>query len=147
MRHRTAGGALVLSAVLVTMCLAQPQDKAAQDKAAADEASLRALVKTFADARNAHDGQAAAALYSEDGEWMSANGQGIVRGRADLARIWSGQTGQVQRTVQSIEFVGPNVAVVHVATQYAEPIGRHNETFVVAKESGEWSIHLHQSVD
>jgi uncharacterized protein (TIGR02246 family) len=142
MRHRTACGALVLSAALVTMCVAQ-----SQDKAVGDEASLRTLIKTFADARNAHDGQAVAALYSEDGEWMSANGQGIVRGRADLARIWSGQTGLVQRTVQSSEFVGPNLAVVRVATEYAEPIGRHNETFVFVKDSGTWNIRVHQSID
>jgi uncharacterized protein (TIGR02246 family) len=112
-----------------------------------DEVSLRTLIQSFADARNAHDGRTVAAIYSEDGEWMSANGKGIVRGRADLAKMWSGVTGQVQRTIQSIEFVGPNLAVVRVATQYAEPTGRHNETFLFVKESGEWRIRVHQSVD
>jgi uncharacterized protein (TIGR02246 family) len=41
------------------------------------------LIKTFADARNAHDGEAVAALYSEDGEWISANGY-FVHGRPAL---------------------------------------------------------------
>src|ERR1700733_1218780 len=128
---------LLLSAGCAVMGVAQPPD----------EVSLRTLIQSFADARNAHDGRTVAAIYSEDGEWMSANGKGIVRGRADLAKMWSGVTGQVQRTIQSIEFVGPNLAVVRVATQYAEPTGRHNETFLFVKESGEWRIRVHQSVD
>ena len=82
-----------------------------------DEESIRALIETFAGARNAHDGQAVAALYSEEGEWISANGS-FVHGRPALARLWSGVTGEVERTVQSIDFAGPNIAVVRVGTKY-----------------------------
>ena len=111
-----------------------------------DEESVRTLIKTFADARNAHDGHAVAALYSEEGEWISANGY-FVHGRPALVGLWNGVTGQVQRTIQSIDFAGPNIAVVRVGTQYAEPIGRHSETFILIKVRGSWSIRLHQSVD
>ncbi len=112
----------------------------------ADEESIRMLVKTFANARNAHDGPAAAALYSQDGEWIGARGAS-VRGRIELARMWSGVTGQVQRAIQSIDFAGPNIAVVRVLTQYEQPISLHHETFIFVKDTGTWNIRVHQSVD
>jgi hypothetical protein len=43
------------------------QDQAKQLR----EEPVWALIKAFADARNAHDGQAVAAVYSEDGEWIT----------------------------------------------------------------------------
>ena len=132
-----------LATVAWTAALAAEADA---QSSPADGESLRTLVKTFANARNAHDGQAAAALYSEDGEWIGAHGA-LVRGRIELARMWSGVTGQVQRTIQSIDFAGPNIAVVRVLTQYEEPIGLHHETFIFVKDSGTWNIRVHQSVD
>ena len=112
-----------------------------------DEESIRALVTTFADARNAHDGQAVAGLYAVDGEWISADGRFHVRGRAALARLWSSVDGQVQRTIQAIDLAGPSITVVRVVTQYWEPIGRHHEVFVIVRDNGEWKIRVHQSVD
>jgi len=111
-----------------------------------DEESIRLLIAAFANARNMHNGEAAAALYSEDGEWISAHGS-AVRGRNELARLWSGVTGQVQRTVQSVDFPGSHIAVVHVTTQYDEPIGRHHEVFIVVDDDGKWNIRVHQSTD
>ena len=115
-----------------------------------EEQSIRALIKTFADARNAHDGEAVAALYSEDGQWIAADGVKIVRGRAALAALWASVPGQVQRTIQSVDFPSNNIAVVRVVTQYEEPIGRHGETFIVVKEYGkdlgQWKIRVHQTV-
>jgi uncharacterized protein (TIGR02246 family) len=110
-----------------------------------EEAAVRALIKSFADARNAHDGQSAAALYSEDGEWRRAGGSPVV-GRPALAKMWSGAPGQVERTVQSVDFSGTNIAIVHVAAQYAD-IGRHNEIFVVVKKHLKWDIWIHQAVN
>lgn len=127
-------------------CTAALAAEAHAQSSPADEESIRTLIKTFADARNAHDGQAAAALYSEDGEWIGAHGAS-VRGRPELARMWSGVTGQVQRTIQSIDLAGPNIAVVRVLTQYVDPIGLHYETFIFVKDSGTWNIRVHQSVD
>jgi len=112
----------------------------------ADERSIRALVQVFADARNAHDGPAVAALYSEDGEWISSSGYAL-QGKEALSRLWSGVTGQVTRTIQSIDFAAPNIAVVRVFTQYAEPTGLRHETFILVKQRGEWNIRVHQSVD
>jgi uncharacterized protein (TIGR02246 family) len=111
-----------------------------------DDEPIRTLIKTFADARNAHDGEAVAALYSEDGEWISAHGY-FVHGRPALVRLWSGVTGQVARTIQSIDFAGNNIAVVRVVTEYSEPIGRRHEAFILVKGGRTWNIRLHQSVD
>src|ERR1700683_1663361 len=74
------------------------QDQAQQLR----EEPVRALIKAFADARNAHDGQAVAALYSEDGEGISAGfptpAQG-VSGRAELSTMWGLVTAKVDRTI------------------------------------------------
>src|SRR5580704_13657332 len=133
----------LLTGFVLTVALAAGS---AGQSPSADEESVRTLIKAFADARNAHDGQAVAALYSEEGEWISAAGY-FVQGRPALVGLWNGVTGQVQRTIQSIDFAAPNIAVVRVGTQYAEPIGRHRETFILIKVRGSWSIRLHQSVD
>jgi uncharacterized protein (TIGR02246 family) len=110
------------------------------------EESIRTVIRTFADARNSHDGQTVANLYSEDGEWIASNGR-TIRGRPGLADLWGSLEGKVQRTVESIDFAGPNIAVARVVTQYLEPIGRHHETFIFVKETGAWKIRVHQSVD
>ena len=110
-----------------------------------DEAAVRALIAAFADARNAHDGAAVAELYAEDGEWLKGGGSPVV-GRPALAKFWGGLPGQVERTVQSVDFAETHVAVVHVATQYTDS-GRHDETFVVVKEHLKWSIWVHQTVN
>jgi len=59
-----------------------------------------------------------------------------VRGRQALATLWGNLPGQVGRAIQPVDFPGGKIAVVRVTTQYAEPIGRHHETFVPVKENG-----------
>jgi uncharacterized protein (TIGR02246 family) len=130
------------------------QDQAQQLR----EEPVRALIKAFADARNAHDGQAVAALYSEDGEWISAGfptpAHG-VSGRAELSTMWGLVTAKVDRTISSIDFPSPNIAVVRVATQFEAPIGRHSEVFILVNEGvkhpaspdvGTWKIRVHQTI-
>jgi len=112
-----------------------------------NERDVRAQIERFADARNAHDGAAVAALYSEDGEWLSRDGREMARGREALATLWGGVRGQVQRTIESVDFPGDSVALVRVALQYDWSAGRHHETFVLVREKGTWYIHVHQYVD
>lgn len=109
----------------------------------ADEYGVRALIAKFAGLRNAHDGVGVAALYSEDGKWCVRS---CVRGRQELERLWSSVTGNVERTIESVDFPGKNIALIHVVAHY-EDSGRHHETFVLIKEDGTWSIQLHQAVD
>jgi ketosteroid isomerase-like protein len=112
-----------------------------------DDRDIRALIKKFAHLRNAHDGPGVAALYSENGEWFHSDVKNAARGRQALAMLWGRLPGTVERTIESIDFLGGDVAMIRVTTQYAEPIGRHHESFVVVKENGLWYIHAHQSVD
>jgi hypothetical protein len=136
MRLSTFFAGFVLAATLVGTLHAQPPQT--------DEQSIRALITAFASARNLHDGEAAARLYSEDGEWISAKGY-AARGRS--ARIWGGVTGQVQRTIESVDLPGSNISVVRVTTQYEQPIGRHHEVFICVNDDGTWKIRVHQSID
>jgi ketosteroid isomerase-like protein len=138
MRHGAFLLGLIAAAALAELSNAQPRQT--------EEPLIRTVITVFADARNAHDGDAASAQYSEDGEWISAHGY-VVHGKAALATLWSGVTGQVERTIESIDLVGPNIAVVRVTTQYEEPVGRHHETFVLVKVNEKWNIRVHQSVD
>ena len=139
MRHRLLLIALS-AAILTRLCTGQTPPT--------DEDRIRSLIVEFANARNAHDGQAVAAKYSEDGEWIGSGGLTSVKGRAALADMWGKIEGQVQRTVESIQFAGSNIATVRVATLYADPIGLRHEVFIVVKEpwTTQWDIRIHQTL-
>jgi len=113
----------------------------------ADEDDLRALVRKLADARNAGDGAGVAALYSEAGEWSNAYGQIIMRGREALSRLWTNLGGHVERSIESIDFLGGDVAMVRVTLRYADPPAIHHESLLIVKENGAWLIRAHQSAD
>ncbi len=138
MRHGAFLLGLIAAVTLAELCNAQPHQT--------EEPLIRTVITVFANARNARDGDAAAALYSEDGEWISAHGY-VVRGKAALVTLWGGVTGQVQRTIESIDLAGPNIAVVRVTTQYEEPVGRHHEVFILVKLNEKWNIRVHHSGD
>jgi uncharacterized protein (TIGR02246 family) len=123
----------------ISLVFGNPQD-------AADEDNVRALIRKFADLRNAHNGPAVAALYSEQGEWIGENGDG-ARGRQALTSLWSSVLGTVGRMIESVDFLGGNVAQVRVTTQFGEPVGRHHEHFIVVEENGAWSIRAHRLED
>src|SRR5947207_394633 len=139
MAHRIILAAVILAAMLPAVGTTQTRQ--------AEEESIRTLIKTFAEARNSHDGQTIAGMYSVDGEWISSAGYYSVRGRPALAKLWGNLPGQVQRTIESIDLAGSNIAVVRVVTQYWEPIGRHHEIFVFVKAGAAWEIRVHQTVD
>jgi uncharacterized protein (TIGR02246 family) len=110
-----------------------------------EEQTVRALIRKFADSRNARDGQAAAATYSEDGEYIFAASASTVRGRTALAALWGGLPGHVWRTIKDVEFLAPNIAAVRVDAEFsAAP--KLTETFLVVKDEGEWRIRVHQAV-
>jgi hypothetical protein len=68
----------------------------------------------------------------------------VERGREALEKLWSGVSGQVERTIESL---APDTAVVHVRCQYPEPYGVHHDVFVVVNENGTWLIRIHKCVD
>ena len=113
----------------------------------ADEDDLRAIVRKLADARNAGDGAGVAALYSEAGEWSNAYGQTVMRGRQALSQVWSNLPGYVERSIESIDFLGGDVAMLRVTVRYTDPPAVHHESLLVVKENGAWYIRSHQSAD
>jgi uncharacterized protein (TIGR02246 family) len=118
----------------------------------ADEA-IRTLVTQFADARNAHDGAAAAATYAEDAEYFNTLSapvvKGVVKGKEALARLWGGVSGQVERRILGTEFLSPNIAAVHVSAEDANDLNAASrlfeETFIVVKDTSGWRIKVHQA--
>jgi uncharacterized protein (TIGR02246 family) len=110
-----------------------------------EEQRIRALIRKFADSRNARDGQAASATYSEDGEYIFAPPVRSVRGRTALAALWGGLPGQVSRTIKNVEFLTPNIAAVRVDAEFSTA-PKLAETFLVVKDEGEWRIRVHQAV-
>jgi hypothetical protein len=111
------------------------------------EDSVRGLIRAFAEARNAHDGAAAVALYAEDGEWVSADGWAL-HSRPEISKMWTNAVGHVDRTILSMDFPGPNMAVVRVETNYGSPIGLHSEVFILIHNPRQgWRIHVHQTLD
>ncbi len=131
--------------LVLTISTGQAQTKATMEDA------VRTVIKAFADARNSHDGQAAASQYSEDGEWIQNHATAVIRGGEDLAKLWGSLPGHVDRTISSIEFPGPNIAVVRVATQYGPPQGLHSEVFILVnddyRDPSNWKIRIHQTLD
>lgn len=111
----------------------------------ADE-TVRAVITRFADARNAHDGNAAAAAYAPDGEYVNPVGPTRkVKGRAALAALWGALPGQVQRKIEAVEFITANIAVAHVVAEFSEPTSTLKETFVVVRDGSEWKIQIHEA--
>jgi uncharacterized protein (TIGR02246 family) len=115
----------------------------------ADELVVRDVVAKFSAARNRHDGPAAAALYDKDAVWFPPDGSFSRRGRDRLSETWGRLTRpeRMSRAVQSVEFPSANVAIVHVAAEFAAlppiPYLLH-EVFVLIKIDGEWFIKVQQ---
>jgi hypothetical protein len=110
-----------------------------------DERPVRALIKTFADARNAHDGPAAAATYAVEGEYRAFD-RPAIHGSAELGALWGRMTGQMSRSVSSVHFVAPNLAIAVSEERFVGPEGESQgrEAFTVANIRGEWRILIHQ---
>lgn len=110
-----------------------------------NERPVRALIKAFADARNAHDGGAAAATYALEGEYRAFD-RPPVKGAADLAALWARMTGQMSRRVKSVQFVAPNLAIAFVNLREVEwqGQGEGQEAYTVANINREWKILVHQ---
>jgi uncharacterized protein (TIGR02246 family) len=142
MRQRVACALLFLPALLFAQT---PREQAIRD-----------LIQTLADARNAGNGALVAALYSDDGEWIPSNpfGTGASKGREALTKLWTNLPGKVRRTVSSIDFPAPRIAVVRVDMRYDpkglslwQPIGLHHEVLILVEEDSRWKIRVHQTVD
>lgn len=116
-----------------------------------DEASLRQIVQQLQDGWNAHDGKAFAAPFAADADYVIVNGMKI-KGREAIEKGHAAIFANIYKdshnigTVQSIRFLRPDVAIVHVEWKLEFRVGsetkkaRAMNTIIMTKEGGKWSI-------
>ncbi len=117
----------------------------AQSVAAADDAAIRALVKKYANAREANDAAAVSALFVADADQLVSSGEwrrgrdGLVKGAmASSAR----NTGTRTLDVDAIRMLGSDGAIADARYEIrgAEGTRRMWSTFVVVRQDGVWRI-------
>jgi uncharacterized protein (TIGR02246 family) len=125
---------------------------------ATDETVIRTLVQAVEDGWNAGDGDAFAAPFAQDADYIIVNGRHI-QGRPIIAEghrqlfegIYKGSHNR--STVHNVRFLREDVAVVHVEWNLATPIKAEMAasqpntrtstaycTMVMTKEDGRWHI-------
>src|SRR5687768_16041636 len=94
----------------------------------ADEAALRKLVRTFTSAWNRHDPGAMAQVWSHEGDVINPAGR-VAEGRSAVQNLLAEEhAGMFARsnmriTVESIDFVSPDVAVIDTKNVLTLPKG------------------------
>jgi uncharacterized protein (TIGR02246 family) len=116
-----------------------------------DRAAIEAIVANLEAAWNAGDGEAYAAPFSPDADFVTIRAEHF-RGRDAIASghagiFWTIYAGSVNRyTVESVRLLRPDVALVHVHAVLDAPsgpmAGRHMARFsaVLTREAGGWQI-------
>ena len=124
---------------------------------AADEAAIRALLQKCIEGWNKGSGEAFAAQFAEDSDFVSANGMHI-KGRKQNAshhqqifdtffkgtRLWA--------QVKSVRFLRPDVALLHTqgtilrpGESDASPEPASIQTLTVSKHGNEWLVDAFQN--
>lgn len=113
-----------------------------------DEKAIRATVASFAEAFQKGDAKAIAALFTEDGEAVDADG-GTIQGRAAIAehygaRFAASPGDKLETTVEAIRFLAPGVARETGVTQHT-PSGASSPTTIRytaihVKQDGTWRL-------
>jgi uncharacterized protein (TIGR02246 family) len=136
-----------LAAVLSIITIALPVFAANDGRRHKNEEAIRKLINDFAAARNALDWRGVSNAYAEDAEFAPFGGT-PVEGRAAIEKAWSTLEGRADRKVESIRFIGPDVAVARVGVRFSGPGGAVNfiDNFVVAKKGPQRRIVIHETV-
>lgn len=127
-----------------------------QDTKAADEAAIKAIPMQMQEGWNKGSGTDFAAPFAENADYVVVNGMHI-KGRAEIAKghdqifstIYKGSHNE--GTVESIRFLRPDVAVVHVGwkLKFKTPGGdqeaKARTSLVVVKNDGKWAIESFQN--
>ena len=117
-----------------------------------DEAAIRAVVQSVENAWNAGDGDAFAAPFAEDADYVIVDGR-YVKGRETIAAghrrlfdtVYKGSNNTF--TIEGIRFVRPDVALARVRAHLKLPPGypgpqeaQARSTWVLAREDGQWQV-------
>jgi uncharacterized protein (TIGR02246 family) len=152
-RHFNFFGVAIV--VLTLACIQLGHAQTSQDSKS-DEAAIRQVVQQVQDGWNAKSGQAFAAPFAADADYVVVSGMKL-KGREVIERGHTGIFKTIYKdshnvgTVQSIRFLRPDVAVVHVewnlefrSSDQTEK-ARALNTMVMTKDSGKWSIAAFQN--
>jgi len=133
---------------------ATPGDKQGKEKGgkkpaadrSADETAIRANVDAFVKAYNAKDAKAIAALFTPDGQVVDKDGD-ASEGRDAIQEVFAGMfsenpKGRIEVTVESIRFLGSDLAIEEGSTKETLAAGEPPEydryTVVHVKRDGKW---------
>jgi uncharacterized protein (TIGR02246 family) len=130
---------------------------AQQIDTAKENHAIRQLVKNYEDAWNRHDPKALAANYRVDATWVNWFGAYYI-GRQDIEdhyrtthNTYFKPSHYYTRAVEDIQYLKPDVAVVHVRTGLTDDARYPGETFefrriiVLTKIDGVWLIQAGQN--
>lgn len=146
---------LILTTVLVGLVFvpayAQKVDTAKENQA------IRQLVKNYEDAWNRHDPKGLAANYCTDATWVNWFGA-YYTGRQDIEdhyrtthNTYFKVSHYYTRSVEDIQYLKPDVAIVHVRTGLTDDTRYPGVTFefrrmmVLTKKNGVWLIQAGQN--
>jgi uncharacterized protein (TIGR02246 family) len=121
-----------------------------------DEQAIRDIARRLEEGWNSGDGQAFAAPFAEDSDYIVVDGRHI-KGRLANAEghqrifdtIYKGSTNTM--SVESLRFIRPDVAVAHVRhhlkfSRDGQPVEGHaRSTWVLTRNKGQWSIAAFQN--
>jgi uncharacterized protein (TIGR02246 family) len=119
-----------------------------------DEAAIRANVAAFVRAYNAHDPKGIAALFTPNGQIVDEEGK-VNEGRDEIEQAFKdlftdSPQKRIEVNVESIRFIGPNVAVEKGSTKEVVP-GEppENDRYAVlhVKRDGKWLMALAEDSD
>lgn len=118
----------------------------AKSQPTADEAAIRMLTKAFEKAAEAGDAKAAAALWTETGEFTDTEGA-VVRGRPALEKMYAemlkdGSKGKIEIRIDSIRLLGKNLATsegtIHASSADSKEAQVVRFEALHAREGGGW---------
>ena len=112
-----------------------------------DEAAIRHIVQSVEDGWNAGSGEAFAAPFAEDADYIIVDGMHVT-GRTVIAAGHQQIFDSVYRgshntlTVESIRFLRPDVALARVLAhlQFGHGTGAARSTWVLTKEGDTWQV-------
>jgi uncharacterized protein (TIGR02246 family) len=114
----------------------------------ANEAAIRKMVASYVQAFNKHDAKALAEQWSPDAVYLNRTTGEEVVGRAAIADQFTTLLKEqpelkIEVTVESIQFISPNVAVERGVTRFLAPNAEPEEieyTAVDVKRDGKWLL-------
>ncbi len=121
---------------------AQPNDESA------DEAAIRQMAASYVEAFNKHDSKALAEQWSPEAVFLDRTTGDEVVGREAIAERFAAQFEdqpeiKIEVTVESIQFISPNVAVERGTTRFLDPNSDPEEikyAAVEVKRDGKWLL-------